>query len=70
MACAIYTLVAIDPETRVIVHDYTNRPRYHVVEEFYRVDETASTIVAMRPKPDIDFRAWQAVLEDYKFDSE
>ena len=66
----MYTLVATDPETRVIVHDYINRPQYHVVEEFFRVDETTSSIVAMRPKPDVDFRAWQAVLEDHKFDLE
>jgi hypothetical protein len=35
VACALHALDYLDDKGILLVHDYTNRPQYHVIEQFY-----------------------------------
>jgi hypothetical protein len=36
VACALHAIDYLDNNGILLVHDYTNRPQYHVIEQFYR----------------------------------
>lgn len=54
VACFLKVLKASTPQTIIAIHDYTNRPQYHVVEKFADVIERSEEFVAFRKKEIID----------------
>lgn len=46
--CKLYDYSTED--TIILVHDYTNRPQYHIVEQFFDVVERVETLVRLRKK--------------------
>jgi hypothetical protein len=54
--------------TVLLVHDYTNRPMYHILESFYDITETVGTLVRLRPKASINQAALAAQIDIYKTD--
>lgn len=50
VSCALQAALHVRPSCSVLIHDFTNRPKYHVVLKFFDVVETVGTLVALRPK--------------------
>ena len=48
VACALNVLKNIDRDTYVYIHDFTNRPEYHVVLNYYEIVDKADTMVKLR----------------------
>lgn len=52
--CAEYALKYLHQDSIIFIHDFWNRPQYHVVFEWYEevasVKDTFQTIVALKPK--------------------
>lgn len=53
VACAL-TAALECPNAIVLIHDYSNRPSYHILNSYFDVIEEVDTLVAFRVKPDID----------------
>ncbi len=63
VACFVQALLRTAPGTLVLLHDYPERPGYHVVEQLARPVMALGALVAMRRRPDFDPRLAAAILE-------
>lgn len=61
VACALTSLLHCAPETPIVIHDFWDRPQYHVVLKYLDCIEQADTIGVFRRKQDID---WQGLAID------
>lgn len=68
VACILETLLRCDRTARLVIHDFWNRPEYHVVLGFAEQVGSCGTIVVLRPKSFRFFRRWKikAVLGNYR----
>lgn len=55
------------PQATILVHDYTFRNEYHVVEEFLDIKETVDTLVVLKLKKDCNIDKLNKAYESYKF---
>lgn len=70
VACFLKAIDAVKDEpgaekVRLLVHDYRNRPEYHVVERFAERVETVETMVAFRLRPKISRQELRRVIQKY-----
>lgn len=70
VACILSTLLNIPGHARIVVHDFWNRPWYHVVLEFLDVIERVDTLAVLAPKPGFNVPAVQSMLADYLYEPE
>lgn len=49
VACALQTWMLVSTNTLVMIHDYTNRKQYHVIENYYDRIATGAELVVLRP---------------------
>lgn len=68
VACILNTLLQCDRSARVAIHDFWNRPEYHIVLGFAEQVGRAGTIVVLQPKPLRFLRKWRlkAALRTYR----
>lgn len=67
VACTLSTLVWGRAKPTVAFHDFFNRRRYHVVLEFFDVQQSAATLAVLRPKKEIDSAALLERLVEHAF---
>lgn len=66
VACGIVAALHV-PEATVLIHDYTIRPQYHVLEQFYDIEETVDTLVRCHRKATIDEARARCLLREYLY---
>ena len=66
VACGIVAALHV-PEATVLIHDYTNRPQYHVLEQFYDIERTVDTLVQCRRKATINGLLARRLLKKYLY---
>jgi len=62
VACALNVLKHIDKFTYVYIHDFVNRPYYHVVLDYYEMVDKADTLVKLRKIKE----APQNIIDEYE----
>lgn len=71
VACLLKALARapIDRRSSIVfaMHDYTNRPNYHVVEEFVDVVQTAKTLAVFRAKDSINMTLLNETIHKYDY---
>ena len=67
VACALATIMNCSKNTKIMIHDYTFREYYHVLEEFLEIIETKDTLVIFEIKNNVDMKKVQKLYEEYKF---
>ena len=67
VACALQSLSHINKNTKVIMHDFWDRPFYHDVLKFFDPIESADTLVVLQPKSTIDHHLLSPMIEQYKY---
>jgi hypothetical protein len=67
VACALQSLSHINTTTKVIMHDFWDRPPYHDVLKFFDPIESADTLVVLQPKEKFDQHLLSAMIEQYKY---
>jgi hypothetical protein len=67
VACCLRALLHGPPETRIMIHDFWNRPEYHVLLPFLDVVQKVDTFGLFRKKAGADVAAMKAMLEKYQF---
>ncbi len=68
VACALQALLHTRFDTKIIMHDFWNRPHYHCVLDFVHVLEKMQTIAVFHKKKDLDREHIAKLLMDYRFD--
>ncbi len=66
VACALASALHY-PKADILIHDYTIREYYHIVEKFMNVQEVADTLVVLKLKEDCDFEQLQKTYDEYKY---
>ena len=65
VACFLHSLLAAAPATPILFDDYTNRPHYHLVEEFCPIAETEGRQALFRVPAELDREAIGRELEGF-----
>lgn len=66
VACALHTLDSIDSSSIVLIHDYSNRPYYHCIENFYNKIGVVDTLCAFQKKPNYDQKLLKQLIAKYE----
>ncbi len=67
VACTLATIKNCSKNTIIILHDYTVREHYHIIEEFLDIVEKTDTLVVFRIKENVDANRLNELYEDYKY---
>ena len=55
VACSLDIFSKIKNDTIVLIHDYTNRYKYHIIENYYIKIKTWDRLAAFIKRPDVNF---------------
>jgi len=66
VACALHALDHIEANGLMLVHDYTNRPHYHCIEQFYDKVAAYGTLTAFKKKSEYDHTQLLALIKKYE----
>ncbi|MCB4823450.1 hypothetical protein [Roseicella aerolata] len=67
VACFMQTVLRCRPEARIAIHDFGNRPAYHVVREVAQEIAATGTLSVFLRRPDFDPQRARAILEAHAF---
>jgi len=68
VACVCQSLLRCARENMLLaIHDFWNRPHYHVVLDFLDTLEKVDSLGIFKPKSTIDWQALSLVLQDHQF---
>lgn len=67
IACALAALINY-PNAIILIHDYTFRSNYHVLEQYLDKIETIDTLSIFKIKKDIDKQVLYKAYNQYKYD--
>jgi len=70
VACALKCIKALRDQSdwTIVVDDYIDRPKYHIIEQFAQLQEMVGRMAVFGPKPDIKMAALEQVLGDHLYD--
>ena len=66
VACAFAAAINC-PDATFLMHDYTIRKNYHVIEDFFDIKETIDTLVVFTLKKGYSVDKLQEMYEEYKY---
>lgn len=67
VACALNAILYC-PQSIIIIHDFFNRPHYHILLDFLECIDSANSLGIFQAKPTPDKQAILKLLEHYQFD--
>ena len=67
VACVLSSIINCKNTTKIMIHDYTFREFYHVIEEFLDCVEIADTLAIFSIKENVDKNRVQEMYEKYKY---
>lgn len=67
VACTLASILSTPPGCTIMIHDFWNRPHYHVVLRFLDVQARADTLAVFSKKPGLDARRAQRLLARYQY---
>lgn len=66
VACAAQAFLTLRSDSIVAIHDYNNRPQYHVVENFARKLASCDTLALFVRRPDAARAKIQSIFDQYQ----
>jgi hypothetical protein len=70
VACFVKTLLHCGPDALIMIHDFANRPQYHVVRKVAREVASFESLSVFLRKQDKNVEHLSAILDAYRFDPE
>lgn len=67
VACVLSTLLHCHQDSTIIIHDFFNRPHYHIVLEFLDVIDQTETLGVFKSKENLDKTKITSLLNKYQF---
>ena len=68
VACGILAALQCPPAATILIHDYCNRPQYHVLSKFLDITETADHLVVCHAKAQVDTDRANKLLSLYLYE--
>eukprot|EP01083_Nonionella_stella_P084645 234367_1 len=69
VACALRALKYVDEKSFVVIHDFFDRPHYHVVLKFYEVVQKSKTLAVLKKRSDfdhVDEKLYEEYIQDFR----
>ena len=66
VACFLQALSALNASAVLAIHDYRDRPEYHIIEQFARPIAQCEQLYFFVRRPQLDMHALSAVLDSYR----
>ncbi|TLD81940.1 hypothetical protein LS68_002690 [Helicobacter sp. MIT 05-5293] len=67
VACVLSTLLHCHHNSTIIIHDFFNRPQYHIVLEFLNIIDQTETLGIFKPQENLDKTKIISLLNEYQF---
>lgn len=67
VACALQTILNSDANTKILMHDFTFRPEYHVILDFLDIVDVMDTMALFKLKKDFSKKDVLAMYNQYKY---
>lgn len=67
VACALASLITTPDTTLLCVHDFWNRPVYHIILKYLNIEDEVETLGVFSKKRDIDRDEVQMLIKNYMF---
>jgi hypothetical protein len=67
VACTLSSLLSTPDDCRIMIHDFSSRPQYHVVAKFLETEASVDTLALFAKKPGVDRRRVRSLLEKYQY---
>ena len=68
VACVLNSILNTPPECKILIHDFWNRPQYHVLLDFLNVEERADTMgLFSKREREVDEERIQILIEEYQY---
>ena len=67
VACTIQTVLNCSKKTKILIHDFCNRPEYHVVLQFLDIIDVADMLALLKIKDNINRSLLLELFDKYKF---
>lgn len=67
VACALNAILHC-PKSLIIIHDFFNRPHYHILLDFLECIDSANNLGIFQAKPTLNKQDIIKLLQDYQFD--
>ena len=64
LACGLQAVLRCPPTTRLLIHDFWNRPAYHRLLDFTDTLERAGTMALLQPRRELDRAAAERLLAE------
>ncbi|MDR1236457.1 MAG: hypothetical protein LBJ96_05645 [Holosporaceae bacterium] len=66
VACGIMSIICC-PNAVIMIHDFPDRPKYHILLNFMEITDQAGTLCVFKVKKTIDIKRLQRLYEHYKY---
>ncbi|POZ52805.1 hypothetical protein [Methylovulum psychrotolerans] len=67
VACTLNTILNTPEHCKILIHDFWNRPHYHVVLSFLETQAEVDTLGVFTKRPGIDQRQVKSLIDKYKY---
>jgi hypothetical protein len=67
VACTLNTILNTPEHCKILIHDFWNRPQYHIVLDFLETHAEVDTLGVFTKRPGIDPRQVKTLAEKYKY---
>jgi hypothetical protein len=67
VATTLSTILNTPEDTKIIIHDFWNRPRYHILLKFLAVETRVDTLGVFRKKKPLKIEKMQSLLRKYQY---
>lgn len=67
VACAIQAILNSSKDTKIIIHDFINRPQYHVILDYTDIVDTVDSMVLLKIKENYNINQLIQLYEKYKY---
>ena len=68
VACALQTILHSDKDTKIIMHDFNNRPEYHKILKFLDINDTIDSMAVFSVKDNYNKQDLLELYEEYKYE--
>ena len=68
VACALQIILNCKPDIKILIHDFNNRPNYHILYKYLDIIYAIDTFALFSIKEDIDIEEIKKDYEIYKLD--
>ena len=67
VACTLSSILNTPDDCRILIHDFRDRPQYHIVARYLEPVDRVDTMVLFRKKSGVDPRKLRSLLAKYQY---